>query len=273
MDDDHGAAGPLQKRLERLLLQEEAHWQQRAKRHWLKGGDKNTSFFHQCTRDRKNRNLIDKLVDDEGRIWTASEDINTHISAYFSNLFSTSQPRWEIIDQSLRFVEARVTAEMNRFLDRDFGDDEIRKAIFSINPTKAPGPDGFSSSFFHKTWRFTQDDIYKKVRKILNEGAPLQEWNETTITLIPKVKKAERIKDYRPISLCNVCYKVVAKVIANRWRCVLDKVIDDNQSAFIPGRLITDNILIGFECMHWLRKSKSKEGYAALKTRHEQGIR
>lgn len=45
----------------------------------------------------------------------------------------------------------------------------------------------------------------------------------------------------------------------------MDNVIDDNQSAFVPGRLITDNILIGFECMHWLRNSKSKDGYAALK--------
>lgn len=67
------------------------------------------------------------------------------------------------------------------------------------------------------------------------------------------------------VRLCNVYYKIVAKAIANRWRLVLDKVIDQNQNAFIPGRLITNNILIAFECMHWPRNSKSKQGYAALK--------
>lgn len=85
------------------------------------------------------------------------------------------------------------------------------------------------------------------------------------ITLVPKVKKAERIKDFGPISLCNVIYKIVAKAITNRIRIVMDKIIDQNQSAFVPERLITNNILIGFECMHWLRNSKSKQGYVALK--------
>lgn len=85
---------------------------------------------------------------------------------------------------------------------------------------------------------------------ILNHGGKLEEWNNTIITLIPKVKKAERIKDFRPISLCNVIYKIVAKAIANRLTGIMERVIDQNQSAFIPGRLITYNILIGFECMH-----------------------
>lgn len=73
------------------------------------------------------------------------------------------------------------------------------------------------------------------------------------------------MNDYRPICLCNVSYKIVAKAITNRMSVIMDKVIDPIQSAFVPGRLITDNILIGFESMHWLRNSKSKEGYAALK--------
>lgn len=103
------------------------------------------------------------------------------------------------------------------------------------------------------------------VGKILNGEEELSEWNETLITLVPKKKEPERVTNYRPISLSNVCYKIVAKVLANRWKQVLDQVIDPSQSAFISGRLITDNILIGFECMHWLHHCKSKQGYAALK--------
>lgn len=73
------------------------------------------------------------------------------------------------------------------------------------------------------------------------------------------------MKDFRPISLCNVSYKVIARTITNRLKLVLGNIIDPQQSAFIPGRSIMDNVLIGYECMHWLRNSNNKQGYAALK--------
>jgi hypothetical protein len=77
-----------------------------------------------------------------------------------------------------------------------------------------------------------------------------QEANEMAIVLIPTNNNLETLKDYIPISLCNVIYKVVAKCIANRLRPMLDGIISECQSAFIHGRLITDNALIAFECFH-----------------------
>lgn len=117
----------------------------------------------------------------------------------------------------------------------------------------------------YNSWKTIENDVYASVGDILNNGGDLKDWNDTLIALIPKKKKVERVTDFRPINLSNVCYKIVAKVLANRWRQVLDKVIYQCQSAFIPGRLITDNILIVFECMYWLRHSKSKQGYVAFK--------
>lgn len=154
---------------------------------------------------------------------------------------------------------------MNRFLDRDFSKEEIEQAAFDLNPSKAPGPNGCTATFFQYMWDSIEGDIINDSLEVLSKGGSLDKWNETTITLIPKVKILEKVKDFRLISLCNVSYKIVARVITNRMRKVMDRVIDPNQSAFIPGRLITDNILIGFECMHWLRISKNKEGYNALK--------
>lgn len=73
------------------------------------------------------------------------------------------------------------------------------------------------------------------------------------------------MKVFRHISLCNVNYKIAARAISNKLKSILDSIIDPHQSDFILGRAITDNIIIGFECMHWLRNSTSKQGFAALK--------
>ena len=83
--------------------------------------------------------------------------------------------------------------------------------------------------------------------------------NKTYITLIPKVKRARKAKDFRPISLYNILYKLMAKVIANRIKGILPDIVDKAQSAFVGGRLITNNIIIAFEAFHWLGRARESE--------------
>jgi len=93
-----------------------------------------------------------------------------------------------------------------------------------------------------------------------------QGWNETVVVLIPKVIEPERIKDPRPISLCNVVNKIASKVLANRLKNVLLEVISLKQSAFILGRLISDNILLAHEIVHHMKtKRRGRNNNAALK--------
>ena len=93
-----------------------------------------------------------------------------------------------------------------------------------------------------------------------------QGWNETAVVLIPKVIEPERIKDPRPISLCNVVDKIASKVLANRLKNVLLEVISLKQSAFILGRFVSDNILLAHEIVHHMKtKRRGRNNNAALK--------
>jgi hypothetical protein len=82
--------------------------------------------------------------------------------------------------------------------------------------------------------------------------------NDTAIVLLPKTDRPEQLKDFRPISLCNVIYKVMSKCLVNRLQPLLQEIIAPTQSPFILGRLITDNALIAFECIHALNHENNK---------------
>jgi hypothetical protein len=108
--------------------------------------------------------------------------------------------------------------------------------------------------------------VVQEVLAVLNGGPMPDRWNDTTIVLIPKVNKPTQVEDFRPISLCNVLYKLVSKVLASRLKHILPKAISPSQSAFVPGRLITDNIILAYEFTHYMRtRRKGKMGYAAIK--------
>ena len=115
-------------------------------------------------------------------------------------------------------------------------------------------------------WHIVGDNVVSVVLEFLNTSYLLPDLNHTYIVLIPKIKNPVKVSDYRPISLCNVIYKIIAKVLANRLKQVLPHIISPTQSAFVPGRLITDNVLVAYEALHMMHgHKKGKNGTLAMK--------
>ncbi|XP_073298281.1 uncharacterized protein [Primulina huaijiensis] len=261
-----GRISEIEKEIEKLSYQEEIHWKQRSRVNWLNYGDRNTKYFHSSATTRRNTNQIRGLNNADG-VWCTDYSSLVDITTdYFTCLFTSIKPSTQDIAMVMDTIVPVVGNEMNDKLCEPFTEDEIRKAVFDLSPSKAPGSDGFTAMFYQKLWTTVGRDVTKAVLEILNEKGDLKEWNSTVVTLIPKVSEPKTLKDYRPISLCNTCYKIVSRAITNRFRPILAQLIDSTQSAFLPGRLILDNVLVGFECMNWIRNNlKAKSGFAALK--------
>lgn len=116
--------------------------------------------------------------------------------------------------------------------------EEVHTALFSMNPDKTPGLDGYTPAFYQKCWSIVGENVVAAVQQVWQTKAIPEKVNDTVLVLIPKKTYPVVMGDLRPIALCNVLYKIITKVIANRLKVVLPQVIWENQSAFLPGRLI-----------------------------------
>lgn len=137
-----------------------------------------------------------------------------------------------------------VSEDSRNVLEADFLENEVKHELWAILGDKSPGPDGYESQFFKDSWRITGKDLTAGVLVFLRTGKMLQVINNTVITLIPKGTHAESVGDYRPIACCNIVYKITLKMLCQRLIKVLPTIILANQSSFVEGKSIAQNILI-----------------------------
>ena len=119
---------------------------------------------------------------------------------------------------------------MNEMLEKPFTDEKVMDALSQMCPTKAPGPDGLPAVFYQKHWHMVKEGVLATCLHIFNSQGSLTPLNHTYIALIPKIGKPRKVTDFRPISLYNVIYRIIAKSIANRFKQILHKIISPMQN-------------------------------------------
>ncbi|CAN1120776.1 LINE-1 retrotransposable element ORF2 protein [Linum perenne] len=251
----------IRSKLELVLSQEELMWVQKARTNWVVEGDRNTNFFHLAALKRRSVNRIKRLKDAEGSWVEDSEQLLDMVSSHFANFYQGTADS----TGSIRGFSGCISGRDKEFLEGRFSAKEIQEAVKSMGPLKAPGKDGFGPIFYQHGWKVVGRDFVDFISRCLRSPDLIPAINETLITLIPKVRNPTVVTDFRPISLCNVTYKTITKCIANRIKNLMSELTHPSQTRFIPGRHITDNILMVQEVVHSLHTLKGKKRYMVIK--------
>jgi len=236
--------------------QEEIYWKEKSRNRWLQEGERNTKFFHRATIQHRTQNRILNLKNDAGTILEDHRDIEGELRNYFQDVLSEPEvDRNSAIDRITRNVPHLITPDINEILMKPVEISEVEDAINHMAEGTAPGPDGFTVTFFHKFWDILKDEVLHLVESSRIDRKVLPAFNSTFITLLPKAEGANHPSKFRPISLCNVIYKIITKVIANRLKPIMNLLIAPEQSGFVEGRQILDGIILIHEVTHSLKHS------------------
>lgn len=223
----------LQKEFLKASLAEEEYWRIKSCRLWLKAGDRNSSFFHKKSQAWKSFNSISEIKE-ENINHRDIQSIKNVAFLHFKNLYSEKEGLGHTL-ALVNEVPSMITAIKKQFLEAEFTDNEIKTALFAMEPDKAPGPDGFSARFLQNCWQIVEKDLCRMVQKSQACQKIGGSTNSAFLAHIPKEKGTNSFTRFRPISLCNIGYKLIKKVITNRLKIILPDIIPENQGGFIQG--------------------------------------
>ncbi|GAU33774.1 hypothetical protein TSUD_393360 [Trifolium subterraneum] len=228
-------------------------WQQ-CRSLWLKEGDANTKYFHSTLASRRRGNAI-SCINANGITLEGVQPIRQAVFSHFASHFKASTMDRPGVENLLF---RQLTPSEGGSLVKPFSLEEVKIAVWDCDSYKSPGPDGVNFGFIKDFWPELQVDIMRFMVEFHRNGRLSKGINSTFIALIPKVDNPHRLNDFRPISLVGSLYKILAKVLANRLRTVIGRVISESQTAFVKDRQILDGILIANEAVDEARKSKKE---------------
>ena len=225
--------------------------------------DCNSNFFHASTITRRRKNNIAEIKLENGNHIYEKEGIEKCFERHFKELYSSSNPNFPRDLENL--ISPFIEPEENKDLIHIPLLHETKQTVFDMNPLKSLGSDGMPGLFFKKFCSIVGEQVIKVVSSFFRDKRMLRELNHTYITLISKTQDACKFSQFRPISLCNFCYKVITRILVAKLRPILSMLIDPALVTFVPNRNIVENTLLAQEVVHTFSQTKKKQGYLGLK--------
>lgn len=210
---------------------------------------------------QKKRDTNNVWIEGTSSIASAGE---TFFSTLFKDELSYDNSYYQNLESVLSLIPRIITDRDNDFLQEIPSNEEIRTSVFSLDPDSAPGPDGFSGVFYQSCWNIIAKDLCAFVRAFFCGASLPKGYSATLLSLIPKIDCPQSFSDFRPISLCNFSYKIISKILASRLESLLPSLISANQSGFVKGRSLADNVLLAQELSHHIH-SRNRGGNVILK--------
>ena len=225
---------------------------------WTRVGDRCTKeFFEHHTGIR--RPIVINQLREGDKLLTSQSDMESHILKFYEQLYAKDEAvelNSAAREDCLQFIQPHVTEEQNADLMRPLTLEEVTEAINQLPAEKSPGVDSIPAEFYQELWDDIDSDIFNFVEESMQQCFLADELNISKIALLPKSEDRIRIQNYRPISLLNTLYKIVAKVYANRMKPLLHNWILPSQTGFVPNRCILDNVFLAFEAIAWTKESQ-----------------
>lgn len=251
----------LQFELDTWLHRLETLWKQKSREKWLQEGDANSRFFHLSTIIHARSNRISSIKNLNNSTVFEWDKIGSCFLNFYQNLFTTNYPSDNNpFPPNLDNLFLKIISDDdNTLLTKIPTPSEIKKknTLFSFASNKSPDPDGLPPLFYKAFWKTTHHAIISAVQHLFKSGHLLISLNHIFIALIPKTKSASKVEHYRPISLCNVTYKIISINLANRLKPHLGSFISPFQMAFVSGMNIHDNNIVSHETMNYIHKKKA----------------
>ncbi|XP_056857638.1 uncharacterized protein LOC130506964, partial [Raphanus sativus] len=241
---------------------EECYFMQKSRITWLREGDFNTTYFHRVCQVRASFNAIRSFLLSSGVVITDPLAMSAHAISHFQAVLGpvTLQVLWYSPTAWFHSLTAITCTQQQRssILLMPTAE-EITKLMFSLNPNKAPGPDGLTSGFFKASWSLLGEECIASIQTFFNSGFLPKTTNSTILSLVPKFTGASKISDYRPISCLNTLYKLVSRLLVRRLKPILQDLILPNQTAFVEGRLLVENTVLASELVNGYHKNRGSK--------------
>ena len=204
-----------------LLIREESLWCSKSRETWLTCKDLNSKYFHTSILIRRRLNAVNFLKLDSGGWVSFRAEIGGNFLTHFTTLFTSLNPLIE--NEMLDLFSLIILEEENAFLCTH--EEEISEVLASLGTTKALGPDGFTTIFYKKYWHVVRKDVLICIEQFFKNHNLVRNQSHAFLALVPKINGFHIAHQFRPISLCNIVYKIISKVLANRFKRFLPKII------------------------------------------------